>query len=189
MDEFLTVKEVAGLLKLNEQTLRNMIDRGELPAVRVGSRRVRIRRSDLDAFLGAGETKPVADEDALREQFRVSLDDARAAVGDDARVGVGVAQAGGDAAQRLAGQRLGSGATRRPRRRRNCWVTAPGDVAATAGVVSRLPCQGEPAHQLIADRVAQPRQGRSLDPRDLHLAASDDRRDVRLRETVVVAKP
>ena len=29
--------------------------------------------------LGAGKTKPVADEDALREQFRVSLDDARAA--------------------------------------------------------------------------------------------------------------
>ena len=31
-----------------------MIDRGELPAVRVGSRRVRVRRSDLDAFLEAG---------------------------------------------------------------------------------------------------------------------------------------
>jgi excisionase family DNA binding protein len=73
LDEFLTVKEVAGLLKLNQQTLRNMIDRGELPAVRVGSRRVRIRQSDLDAFLGAGETSPAADVDDLREQFRVSL--------------------------------------------------------------------------------------------------------------------
>ena len=188
MDEFLTVKEVAGLLKLNEQTLRNMIDRGELPAVRVGSRRVRIRRSDLDAFLGAGETKPVADEDALREQFRVSLDDARAAVGDDARLASAL-RVLADAAKRLAASgsaraQLGAAVAAKLVR-----ASPPGDVAATGGVVSRLPCQGEPAHQLVADRVAQPRQGRSFDPRDLHLAASDDRRDVRLRETVVVAKP
>ncbi len=53
-DEFLTVTEIADLLKLNQQTVRNMIDRGELPAVRVGSRRVRVRRSDLDRFLEAG---------------------------------------------------------------------------------------------------------------------------------------
>jgi excisionase family DNA binding protein len=39
-------------------TVRNWIDRGELPAVRVGSRRVRIRRSDLDRFLEAGATAP-----------------------------------------------------------------------------------------------------------------------------------
>jgi predicted transcriptional regulator len=31
-DEFLTVAEVAELLKLNEQTVRNMVDRGDLPA-------------------------------------------------------------------------------------------------------------------------------------------------------------
>ncbi len=47
-DEFLTVAEVAELLKLNRQTVRNMVDRGDLPAVRVGTRRVRILRSDLD---------------------------------------------------------------------------------------------------------------------------------------------
>jgi Helix-turn-helix domain len=34
-----------------------MIDRGELPAVRVGSRRVRVRRTDLDQFLEAGSTE------------------------------------------------------------------------------------------------------------------------------------
>ena len=50
-DELLTVAEVAETLKLNAQTVRNMIDRGELPAIRVGSRRVRVQRSDLDAFL------------------------------------------------------------------------------------------------------------------------------------------
>jgi excisionase family DNA binding protein len=43
--EFLTVAEVAGILKLNQQTVRNWIDAGKLPAVHVG-RRVRIKRSD-----------------------------------------------------------------------------------------------------------------------------------------------
>lgn len=51
-DELLTVAEVAEELRLVPQTVRNMIDRGELPALRVGSRRVRIARADLDAFLG-----------------------------------------------------------------------------------------------------------------------------------------
>ena len=46
-DEFPTVAEVAGLLKLNQQTLRNGSTRSNLPAVRVG-RRVRVRRTVLD---------------------------------------------------------------------------------------------------------------------------------------------
>jgi excisionase family DNA binding protein len=53
-DSFLTVAEVAELLKLNQQTVRNWIDRGELPAVRVGQRRVRVKRSDLDDFIEKG---------------------------------------------------------------------------------------------------------------------------------------
>ncbi|MFL5822056.1 MAG: helix-turn-helix domain-containing protein [Solirubrobacteraceae bacterium] len=55
-EEFLTVAEVAELLKLNQQTVRNWIDQGSLPALRVG-RRVRIRRSDLDRMLEDGSTK------------------------------------------------------------------------------------------------------------------------------------
>jgi excisionase family DNA binding protein len=50
-DEFLTVAEVAQLLRLNQQTVRNWIDQGSLPAIRVGARRVRIPRTELDAFL------------------------------------------------------------------------------------------------------------------------------------------
>lgn len=53
-DEFLTVFEVAALLKVNQQTVRNWIDAGKLPAVRVGARRVRILRSDLDKFIEQG---------------------------------------------------------------------------------------------------------------------------------------
>jgi excisionase family DNA binding protein len=54
-DSFLTVAEVAELLKLNQQTVRNWIDQGSLPALRVG-RRVRIRRSDLERLLEDGYT-------------------------------------------------------------------------------------------------------------------------------------
>jgi excisionase family DNA binding protein len=52
-DTFLTVAEVADLLRLNQQTVRNWIDAGSLPALRVG-RRVRIKRSDLDRILESG---------------------------------------------------------------------------------------------------------------------------------------
>lgn len=54
-DEYLTVQEVVDRLKLNQQTVRNWIDLGQLPAVRIG-RRVRIRRSDLDRVLVQGAT-------------------------------------------------------------------------------------------------------------------------------------
>jgi excisionase family DNA binding protein len=52
-EELLTVAEVAETLKLNQQTVRNWIDQGSLPALRVG-RRVRIRRSDFDRLLEDG---------------------------------------------------------------------------------------------------------------------------------------
>ena len=42
--------EVAELLKLNQQTVRNWIDQGSLPAIRMG-RRVRIKRSDFERVL------------------------------------------------------------------------------------------------------------------------------------------
>jgi excisionase family DNA binding protein len=54
-DEYLTVNEIAEHLKLNPQTIRNWIEVGSLPAVRVG-RRVRIRRADLDRLLAQGTT-------------------------------------------------------------------------------------------------------------------------------------
>jgi excisionase family DNA binding protein len=53
VETYLTVAEVAALLRLNQQTVRNWIDQGSLPALRVG-RRVRIKRSDLDRILEDG---------------------------------------------------------------------------------------------------------------------------------------
>lgn len=52
-ETFLTVAEVATVLRLNQQTVRNWIDAGQLPSVRVG-RRVRIRRSDFDRLVTDG---------------------------------------------------------------------------------------------------------------------------------------
>jgi excisionase family DNA binding protein len=52
-ESFLTVAEVADMLKLNQQTVRNWIDQGSLRALRVG-RRVRIKRSDLERMLDEG---------------------------------------------------------------------------------------------------------------------------------------
>ena len=79
-DEFLTVADIANRLKLNQQTIYNWIDRGQLPAVRVGARRVRVRRSDLDALLAAGETQSRSTEaDAAWTDIRSAISDARRA--------------------------------------------------------------------------------------------------------------
>jgi excisionase family DNA binding protein len=70
-DEFLTVMQFAEHLQLNQQTVRNWIDAGELPAVRIG-RRVRVRRVDLDELLAQGATKwsdrPVKPADKSRDE-------------------------------------------------------------------------------------------------------------------------
>jgi excisionase family DNA binding protein len=71
-ESFLTVAEVAEMLKLNQQTVRNWIDHGSLPALRVG-RRVRIKRSDfervLDQAYSGGSAPSGADRGASAEDF------------------------------------------------------------------------------------------------------------------------
>jgi len=62
----MTVAEVAGLLSLNQQTIRNYIDAGRLSAVRVGSRRVRIRREDLESFIAGQNSRPSGESRAHR---------------------------------------------------------------------------------------------------------------------------
>ena len=85
-DEYLTVNEIAEHLELNPQTLRNWIDQGSLPAVRIG-RRVRVRRADLDRVLAQGTTVSVqpapssgAPADA-REQLEQALEPAQRLLG------------------------------------------------------------------------------------------------------------
>jgi excisionase family DNA binding protein len=111
-DQLLTVYEIAELLKVNPQTVRNRIDRGELSAVRVGSRRVRVRTSDLDTFIAAGTTRPpsdgpapVAEEPAaeLWARLGVALADASRTMADEEREGlIGALQELAAAARELA---------------------------------------------------------------------------------------
>jgi excisionase family DNA binding protein len=50
-DELMTVAEIAAILKLNPQTIRNWIEAGTLPCVRLGQRRVRVYRSDFNQLI------------------------------------------------------------------------------------------------------------------------------------------
>jgi excisionase family DNA binding protein len=71
-DEYLTVAEAATLLKVSQATVWRWIGRGELPAYRVGQRRVRLRRDDLDRAV-----TPIA-RAPEESQVLTSLDEIRA---------------------------------------------------------------------------------------------------------------
>jgi excisionase family DNA binding protein len=73
-DEFLTVNEIAARFKVNQQTVRNWIDQGALTAVRVGPRRVRVRQSDLDAYIEASSTATAGDVEQARGEFDRALE-------------------------------------------------------------------------------------------------------------------
>ncbi|NTW42543.1 MAG: excisionase family DNA-binding protein [Cellulomonadaceae bacterium] len=53
--EFVSVAEIAAELQVTDRFVRKLIADGELQAVRVGRRLVRVRRGDLEAIL-----RPVA---------------------------------------------------------------------------------------------------------------------------------
>ncbi|MCD4786120.1 MAG: helix-turn-helix domain-containing protein [Candidatus Eremiobacteraeota bacterium] len=54
MEEMLTTVEVAKILKMNRQTVSNLMKRGAIPAVKIGMR-WRVRKSDLDKLMTPGE--------------------------------------------------------------------------------------------------------------------------------------
>ena len=55
-DEFLTIREVAQLLKLSEATIRKWCREGRLPALKLG-KAYRIRRSDIDRLFEQARKK------------------------------------------------------------------------------------------------------------------------------------
>jgi excisionase family DNA binding protein len=58
-EQYVTVAEAARLLQVHPATIRRWIDAGQLPAHRVGQRRVLVRRVDLEqAVRPAHDTKP-----------------------------------------------------------------------------------------------------------------------------------
>ena len=54
--DFLTVAEVAQLMRVSTMTVYRLIKAGELPSVRVGKSH-RIREDDVDAYLAKGYTE------------------------------------------------------------------------------------------------------------------------------------
>jgi excisionase family DNA binding protein len=121
-DPFLTVAEVAAMLKLNQQTVRNWIDQGSLPAFKVG-RRVRIRRSDFERVLErgysggstsvGGEAGPSADD--FWGGTPVGLaEEPGAGVDAGPRVAAGAGGGGGDGAGSPAVDESGTDAAREP---------------------------------------------------------------------------
>lgn len=49
--EFVTVADTARRLSVTERFVRELIARGDLPAVKIGAKAIRIRRTDVDALL------------------------------------------------------------------------------------------------------------------------------------------
>lgn len=59
-NELLTVREVAGLLRVSQNCVYELVGRGRLACYRVGSTgrgAIRIRREDVEAYLGACRTQ------------------------------------------------------------------------------------------------------------------------------------
>ncbi len=58
---YLTVAEVAEVMRVSRMTVYRFVQRGDLPAVRVG-RSYRVPADALDAYLAAAEVAPEEDE-------------------------------------------------------------------------------------------------------------------------------
>ena len=63
-ETYWTVAELAQRLRLNQQTLRNWIDQGSLPAVRIG-RRVRVLNSDFERLVAGDAVSEGPSPDAV----------------------------------------------------------------------------------------------------------------------------
>lgn len=75
-EEYLTVAEAASFFKVSQSTIWRWIDQGDIPAYRVGRRRIRLKRGDLVHVVTPArrETKEVHAEDL--EDLRRPLSDA-----------------------------------------------------------------------------------------------------------------
>ena len=51
MEDWLTIKEAAEILKLSEHTVRDQVRLGKIPATKLGHRTVRVRRADIESLL------------------------------------------------------------------------------------------------------------------------------------------
>lgn len=61
-ESFLTVPEVADLLRVSRMTIYRLVEAGAIPANRIG-RSIRVRERDLDGFLRDTDMSPWTHED------------------------------------------------------------------------------------------------------------------------------
>jgi len=61
LDNLLTVKEVAELLRVSTQTLYKMLEQGSIPALRIGNQ-WRFERQQVTDWLTAGYSRPTDPE-------------------------------------------------------------------------------------------------------------------------------
>ena len=80
--QLLTVPQVASAFQVTAQTIRNWIDHGTLPAVRVG-RAFRVRREDVDALLerASADSSSLATRRSLWEPSTTTLPHRRGPAG------------------------------------------------------------------------------------------------------------
>ena len=70
-EDLVTVVEAAALLKVHTSTIRRWIAQGDLPAYRVGQRRVALKRDDLSKLIS--EARPRADDGSAAANLRSML--------------------------------------------------------------------------------------------------------------------
>ena len=51
MEDWLTIKEAAEILRLSEHTVRDQVRDGKIPSTKLGHRTVRVRRADIETLL------------------------------------------------------------------------------------------------------------------------------------------
>ncbi len=56
MEEFYTLQEIATMLKMHIETVRELVRRKELTAYKVGRRDYRVKKTDFDKFMATRKT-------------------------------------------------------------------------------------------------------------------------------------
>ncbi len=56
MEEFYTLQEIATMLKMHIETVRELVRRKELTAYKVGKRDYRVKKADFDKFMATRKT-------------------------------------------------------------------------------------------------------------------------------------
>tara|TARA_R100001443_G_scaffold35589_8_gene49401 strand:- start:10295 stop:10486 length:192 start_codon:yes stop_codon:yes gene_type:complete len=51
-EKYYSIKELTELLGISYRSIRNIISSGELPHYRLGERKIRVRKTDFDAWIG-----------------------------------------------------------------------------------------------------------------------------------------